>query len=775
MSELASVARVAYEAVGLSDFQADNARAEASYRSSVGGMSDEAIKFRLAQDRLQRTLQKGPSAFREQARAEIALRNAERQLRGETDSLTRSQERNRRGIVGLRGSLVGLAASYIGAQGIINLTRASVNAARDEELVMGQTRVAIEARGEAYDRIAPKLARQIRLVQRLGFDDEELAKSFQTLSGSAGSLEEAMAQLNLVAGVARGRYIDLESATQVVNKANLGMSGALRRIGIDVDKNASRVQLLTALNERYGRSAVEAADSGAAAADRFSVAIEETQESIGRGLAPTVADLSDRVTKWINVAENQEELQRRVNDAVEKGETAVRGIARGLGIAEAATRPLVSALGGLENVITAITLLWAANKAKALLGFAGIATASRATSARMIADATAAGRAWDIATRPRVMPVATMGGGVPGGAGGRGAIPGTSGRFGGGLVGVGAVVLGTALLGDLGGAPSLREQQRRVSDVARVDPKAALRLARDFAREFGSPLTDLLDRNPFGASGLTAPNRDPVGSRGDRDRPNMGRAVPTPPTRGSGGGRGRFTFNRYSALMSGLDEDALDAAATPGSSDDVRIERARLALARRALRELELTRDQRMAVKNERNRALQAIAAIEQASDQEAAQIREERERKAAERKRKERERLNRILDQAEKVAERRGDLFAGVASRSDSRAGLRQLALRGVKGTVTALKEGEGKPVTAAELRRILHDLMKDLNSLREFGSNFAEGSAAERTATHASAQTDILMEMSRQQGMLIRGQWHPGAQYAGNELAVAGTGVGF
>lgn len=758
MSELASVARVAFEATGLADFAADNARAEASYRSSVGGMSDEAIKFRLAQDRLQRTLQKGPSAYREQARAEIALRNAERQLRGETDSLTRSQERNRRGIVGLRGSLVGLAASYIGAQGIINLTRASVNAARDEELVMGQTRVAIEARGEAYDRIAPKLARQIRLVQRLGFDDEELAKSFQTLSGSAGSLEEAMAQLNLVAGVARGRYIDLESATQVVNKANLGMSGALRRIGIDVDKNASRVQLLTALNERYGRSAVEAADSGAAAADRFSVAIEETQESIGRGLAPTVADLSDRVTKWLSVAENQEELQRRVNQAVKTGESVVSGFLAVVDRVEPVAGRAADALGGLDRAVETLLVLGILRKSqRALAGLRGLATGFGLVGAAALrAEATSSRALTGIGVSATAAQTKVTGlRGSLLGLGGLGSIAVSIGLTqagqevpsGGGEPGTVTTLGDTAGLLRLARAGKLSiETIRRLEAEGKIAPKVADKLARATPGAWPS--------GPGGPGGLTP-------------RPSS-----RPP---------RAPSTRPRTITDILLDEAR-AGTTAGTSDDLRFKRERRDRVQRQIDELERRKN---LTKQQKERLAQLygelagvqgeIEALVDAGEERIAEQKAAAASKRAAKRAAEQARLGRILDAAERQAERRGDLFARAGIRGAWNAGsMREAALRGVKPTLDALAKSE-KPLTKADVREAILDALKQTNALREFGSNFAEGSAAERTATHASAQTDILMEQNRKLDRMVADGWHPGARAAAAEFSVIGTGVAY
>lgn len=799
-SNIAGVARYAYEIVGLADFQSDNQRAESAYRDATRGMSDDALRLEVAQDKLRRTLAKGPAAYQAQARAELQLRSAERALRGETDALTRSQARNQTGLSNLKRSLVGLAAGYIGAQGIITLARNSANAAREEELVMGQTRVAIEAQGVSYDRLAPRLERQIALVRQLGFDDEDLAKSFQTLVRSAGSTEQALDQLNLVADISRGRYIDLEAATQIVNKANLGMSGGLRRIGIDVDKNAKSTELLVALNKAYGRSAEEAMNSGTASADRFAVAVEEIEEAIGRGLAPSLAAASEEITEWISKEENLERVQRNVNDAVQVGEDVVRGIASAFEVVRTVAEPVVDILGGVERTVKLIALAYVGLKVKAALGFGATTASSAATSAAGVRHATIFGRAWDAATRPRVMSVTTVGGGAPvGGPGGGPFAPGGRGApsnappppAGGGrwswVKGIGWTLVGLGLAGTAGqqgesggGAPgtlttvgdfqgllSMARQGRlpestiaQLENAGHITPQQARRLRRASSSRAGrgrpghNPRGDLRDREPTGGGG-------------------------------GGGGGNRFTFGTFTSELARLDEARLDATASPGEADDLRVEKARLALARRALRELKLTRDQRLQVKNERNAALQAIAAIEQAEEQEAAAIEAKRDaaRKAA--KAKEDARMAKINAAADRVAEARGELLAGTGG---TRKNMRQQALKGVDPVVEALKKGgKSKAQSEADAARALQrqvrssqfEFLGQVESLKSlFGGNVYASGALQVAGGPNPDMFAIANELRQQTGLLsglATGVKNPGAKYAGTELAYSLDGPTF
>src|SRR6185369_12999012 len=93
----------------------------------------------------------------------------------------------------------------------------------------------------------------------------------------------------LAANIARSRNIELEAAAQLVMKAELGQSGALRRVGIDAAKNASSAQLLAMLNQKFAGSAAAYANTAAGAQDRFRVALENFQEVLGQEALPTIA------------------------------------------------------------------------------------------------------------------------------------------------------------------------------------------------------------------------------------------------------------------------------------------------------------------------------------------------------------------------------------------------------------------------------------------------------------------------------------------------------
>lgn len=105
----------------------------------------------------------------------------------------------------------------------------------------------------------------------------------------------------------------------------------------------------------------------------------------------------------------------------------------------------------------------------------------------------------------------------------------------------------------------------------------------------------------------------------------------------------------------------------------------------------------------------------------------------------------------------------------------MRRAALENVGATKG--QSDADKPLTKAELERALATWLNSLQGvIREFGSNFTpDGSEIGRIATHASAQTDLLMEQNQKLGLLADGMWFPGTGYSRTQLAAHNAGVGF
>ena len=103
------------------------------------------------------------------------------------------------------------------------------------EQVLGQTQVALESTGKIVGGVRRRRSRrpsreqsQARVRRR-----SVVAVVLAVRPQRRRSVEEALRRNNIAMDVARARFIDLEQAAALVNKAALGQAGALRRVGID--------------------------------------------------------------------------------------------------------------------------------------------------------------------------------------------------------------------------------------------------------------------------------------------------------------------------------------------------------------------------------------------------------------------------------------------------------------------------------------------------------------------------------------------------------------
>lgn len=213
-------------------------------------------------------------------------------------SLGKAQKRLR----SFKAAGVGFAGGFIASSGLQTLTT-FVDKAAESERVLTQVRQGLKNTGQSWDQYSGQIEKTVTAQSRLGFDDEDLLTSFDKFNRQVGDVNRALRLNNIAMDVARARNISLEAATTLVTKAQAGQRGALTRLGIEVDKNATKVDLLRALTEKYGGSAEAAANDAATAQERLAVQLENIQERIGQKLLPVVGQLADGLEDGVAAAD----------------------------------------------------------------------------------------------------------------------------------------------------------------------------------------------------------------------------------------------------------------------------------------------------------------------------------------------------------------------------------------------------------------------------------------------------------------------------------------
>jgi len=239
---------------------------------------------------------------------------------------------------GLGRAVAFASSSFLGGYGLAYALTSTVKAAEESQRVLGQTRVAVERAGLSWRVYRQHIEEVSKATSQLsGFDDERLLGTFNTLVRRTGDVNQALRLNALAANVARGRNIELEQASQLVLKASIGNVGALRRLGINIDKNATAYQALDLLQRKYAGSAAAYGRTAAGAQDRFRVSVENLQEAIGKQLLPVISRYLNMASTWLNKSKNQKQV-------TDDFAAALRGVAVSARLAAAGVKAYADAV-----------------------------------------------------------------------------------------------------------------------------------------------------------------------------------------------------------------------------------------------------------------------------------------------------------------------------------------------------------------------------------------------------------------------------------------------
>lgn len=183
-----------------------------------------------------------------------------------------------------------------------------VKQAAEEEAGIKRLAAAVDANGGSWARQGAAIEKAIQQRQALAFSDDELRSSLALLTAQTGSVDEAMKRQAVAMDLARGAGIDLGSASKLLGKVTDESHGALSRLGIVVDKNADSMEVMAAVQQRFGGQAATFADTAQGKWARFGIALDNIKESIGSALLPIVTKLGEALAGFVE--EHQEDIDR---------------------------------------------------------------------------------------------------------------------------------------------------------------------------------------------------------------------------------------------------------------------------------------------------------------------------------------------------------------------------------------------------------------------------------------------------------------------------------
>jgi hypothetical protein len=256
-----------------------------------------------------------------------------------------------------RSRKFGAAAKIAGALAITGLAvglKKSVDAAKEAEVSQRKMQAQLKTLGLSYQANRKQINEVIQAQSRLSaFDDEDLQDSFTNIVRITKDVNEALRLNALAADFARAKNIPVAKAGELIAKVAGGNIGILSRYGIAMKKGATSTEALGILQKKFGGQAEAYGQSTAGAQDRFNVATENLQETIGQKLLPALTGLL--------------EIGIKVIDFISKHSTIFTIVAAGIGALAVATwawnlalaaNPVVLVIAGVVALGVALVMAY---------------------------------------------------------------------------------------------------------------------------------------------------------------------------------------------------------------------------------------------------------------------------------------------------------------------------------------------------------------------------------------------------------------------------------
>lgn len=178
----------------------------------------------------------------------------------------------------MQGVLVAIGGLAI-AQKLGNAFKQSFADAMQAESAMTAYKASVDSAGAsvaAYGARAEAASKKIEHMSR--FSDEDALDAMSRMTQITGSASEGLRGMTAAAGLAAAKKIDLATAAQLVGRADLGMTTALQRQGIVLDKNKDAIDQLAS---RFGKFITSDANTAEGQMKSFANALNDVSEEIG--------------------------------------------------------------------------------------------------------------------------------------------------------------------------------------------------------------------------------------------------------------------------------------------------------------------------------------------------------------------------------------------------------------------------------------------------------------------------------------------------------------
>jgi hypothetical protein len=221
------------------------------------------------------------------------------------------------------------AAAIVAAAGAaLKFAKSAILAAIEDDKEQQKLVATLKARGIASERNLAIVEDLIAAGEKLNFTDSETRKGIQAATQFTDKFARVRKILAVAQDLARSKEISLEKATILVGRAYNGNTTALSRMGVALDKNATKAETLAALNAKFGGVAAAYSKTLEGQFGQVRIAIDETVESIGYAIGggeglPTFTRLLEGIRPVLDdvlgeIKKNLPNIQRFSREMVEK-------------------------------------------------------------------------------------------------------------------------------------------------------------------------------------------------------------------------------------------------------------------------------------------------------------------------------------------------------------------------------------------------------------------------------------------------------------------------
>jgi len=202
----------------------------------------------------------------------------------------------------LSGSVKSLAKTLgltFGAAQLIAFGKASVKAAAADEKAQKQLALALKNVGLGRDAAAAEDFIQ-KLQSEFGVVDDKLRPAYQQLAVATQNTAQSQKLLQIALDISASTGRDLASVTGAISKAYLGNNTALGKLGVGISKADLKAksfdEIMNQLSTTFAGAATASANTFQGSMDKLSVASNNVQEIIGKGIIDALKGLSEDTT-----------------------------------------------------------------------------------------------------------------------------------------------------------------------------------------------------------------------------------------------------------------------------------------------------------------------------------------------------------------------------------------------------------------------------------------------------------------------------------------------